>query len=66
MTQKELIEHLKGEVKRVKEQRNDYEQRWFKAMKELEDIRRNGPLTSNDRLVLAGLDNLIKLRLKVK
>ena len=66
MTQKELIEHLKEEVKRVKIQRNDYEQRWFKAMKELEDIRRNDPLSSNDRIVLTALDNLFKLRKNLK
>ena len=66
MTQKELIEHLKEEVKRVKIQRNDYEQRWFKAMKELEDMRKNSPLTANDRIVLTALDNLIKIRKNIK
>jgi len=39
MTQKELIEHLKSEVKRVKEQRNDYEQRWFKVIREIEELK---------------------------
>ena len=39
MNQKELIEHLKSEVKRGKEQRNDYEQRWFKAIKEMEELK---------------------------
>lgn len=38
MTQKELIEHLKSEVKRVKIQRNEYEQLWMKANRELQEV----------------------------
>lgn len=40
MNQKELIEHLKSEVRRVKEQRNDYEQRWFQSIREIEELKR--------------------------
>ena len=64
MTQKELIEHLKSEVKRVKIQRNDYEQRWLKALREIDDMRRKDPLSKNDRFILIELDKLIKLRQK--
>lgn len=38
MTQKELIEHLKSEVKRVKIQRNEYEQLWMKSNRELQEV----------------------------
>jgi hypothetical protein len=40
MNQKELIEHLKAEVKRVKIQRNEYEQRWFQSIREIEELKK--------------------------
>lgn len=38
MNNDQLITHLKQEIKRVKEQRNDYEQRWMKAVRELNEV----------------------------
>lgn len=61
MTQKELIEHLREEVKRVKIQRNDYEQRWLKSLRELDDIRRSSPLSQKERMILIEVDKLFKL-----
>lgn len=58
MTQKELIEHLKSEVKRVKEQRNDYEQRWLKAIRDMEGLKRIHKLPSYVTLTKDSLKTL--------
>ena len=39
MTDKELIEHLKLEIKRVKTQRNIYEQKWLKTISIIEKLK---------------------------
>ena len=47
MSDKELIEHLKAEVRRVKEQRNQYEQELLKVNREVNRLRTDLTLLEN-------------------
>lgn len=58
MTQKQLIEHLRDEVKRVKIQRNDYEQRWLMAVRDMEELKKIYDLPSYAQITKEQLKKL--------